>query len=101
MRLEDVTSGAQILGIARDALVTVVAVTWIGGNAVRLTYPTDADRLDDRLMYCDYERGLQDSAASPVLAVSSSYAPPSSVFDVNMLLPRYRPSLMESNSSSI
>jgi hypothetical protein len=30
MRLEDVTAGAQILGIAGDAPVTVVAVTWIG-----------------------------------------------------------------------
>jgi ATP-dependent helicase YprA (DUF1998 family) len=29
MSLEDVTAGAQILGIAGDAPVTVVAVTWI------------------------------------------------------------------------
>jgi hypothetical protein len=34
MRLEDVTAGAQILGIAGDAPVTVVAVTWIGGTAI-------------------------------------------------------------------
>ena len=42
MRLEDVTAGAQIFGVAGDAPVTVVAVTWIGGNALRLTYRTDA-----------------------------------------------------------
>jgi hypothetical protein len=41
MRLEDVTAGARILRIAGDAPVTVVAVTWIGDNALRLTGGTD------------------------------------------------------------
>ena len=59
MRLEDVTPGAQILGIAGDAPVTVVAVTWIGGNALRLTYRTDAGRLDERLLYRDHEPRLE------------------------------------------
>ena len=59
MRLEDVTAGAQILGIAGDAPVTVVAVTWIGGNALRLTYRTDAGRLDERLLYRDHEPRLE------------------------------------------
>ena len=58
MRLEDVTPGAHILGIALDAPVTVVAVTWIGGNALRLTYRTDAGRLDERLLYRDHEPRL-------------------------------------------
>jgi hypothetical protein len=47
MRLEDVTAGARILGIAGDAPVTVVAVTWIGG------------RLDERLLYRDHEPRLE------------------------------------------
>ena len=59
MRLEDVNAGAQILGIAGDAPVTVVAVTWIGGNALRLTYRTDAGRLDERLLYRDHEPRLE------------------------------------------
>src|SRR6516162_1515946 len=59
MRLEDVTAGAQVLGIAGDAPVTVVAVTWIGGNALRLTYRTDAGRLDERLLYRDHEPRLE------------------------------------------
>lgn len=42
MRLEDVTPGAQVLGVAGSAPVTVVAAAWIGGNALRLTYRTDA-----------------------------------------------------------
>ena len=58
MRLEDVTPGAHILGIAVDAPVTVVAATWIGGNALRLTYRTDAGRLDERLLYRDHEPRL-------------------------------------------
>ena len=58
MRLEDVTPGARILGIAVDAPVTVVAATWIGGNALRLTYRTDAGRLDERLLYRDHEPRL-------------------------------------------
>jgi len=58
VRLEDVTPGAHILGIAVEAPVTVVAVTWIGGNALRLTYRTDAGRLDERLLYRDHEPRL-------------------------------------------
>ena len=58
MRLEDVTPGAHILGVAVDAPVTVVAATWIGGNALRLTYRTDAGRLDERLLYRDHEPRL-------------------------------------------
>src|SRR5215469_16305626 len=59
MRLEDVTVGAQILGVAGDAPVTVVAVTWIGGNALRLTYRTDGGKLDERLLYRDHEPRLE------------------------------------------
>lgn len=59
MRLEDVTAGAQIVGITGDAPVTVVAVTWIGGNALRLTYRTEAGRLDERLLYRDHEPRLE------------------------------------------
>jgi hypothetical protein len=50
MRLEDVTPGAEIIGITGDAPVHVVAVTWIGGNALRLTYRTDTGKLDERLL---------------------------------------------------
>ena len=59
MRLEDVTPGAQITGITGDAPVTVVAATWIGGNALRLTYRTDSRKLDERLLYRDHEPRLE------------------------------------------
>ena len=58
MRLEDVTPGAQITGIAGDAPVTVVAAPWIGSNALRLTYRTENGRLDERLLYRDHEPQL-------------------------------------------
>jgi superfamily II DNA or RNA helicase len=59
MRLEDVTPGAQITGITGDAPVTVVAATWIGGNALRLTYRTQNGKLDERILYRDYEPRLE------------------------------------------
>jgi superfamily II DNA or RNA helicase len=59
MKLEDVTPGAQINGISGDAPVTVVATTWIGGNALRLTYRTVSQKLDERLLYRDHEPRLE------------------------------------------
>jgi superfamily II DNA or RNA helicase len=59
MRLEDVTPGAEITGITGDAPVQVVAVAWIGGNALRLTYRTDTGKLDERLLYRDHEPRLE------------------------------------------
>ena len=59
MKLEDVTPGAQITGITADTPVTVVATTWIGGNALRLTYRTANQKLDERLLYRDHEPRLE------------------------------------------
>jgi len=66
IRLEDVTPGARIAGVAGDGAVTVVAATWIGTNALRLTYRTDDGRLDERILYRDHE---------PRLSVSKVAAP--------------------------
>ena len=66
IRLEDVTSGALVGGIAGDGPVAVVAVRWIGSNAVQLTYRTEEGRLDERLLYRDHEPRLtlRQAAAS-------------------------------------
>jgi hypothetical protein len=48
LRLEDVTSGARIAGVAGDCPMTVVAMRWIGSNALRPTYRTDDGSLDER-----------------------------------------------------
>src|SRR5690348_9596849 len=58
VRLEDVTPGALVGGVAGDGAVTVVAVRWIGSNALQLTYRTEDGRLDERLLYRDHERRL-------------------------------------------
>ena len=58
IRLEDVTPGALLAGVTGDGAVTVVAVTWIGANALRLTYRTDDGRLDERILYRDHEPRL-------------------------------------------
>src|SRR5260370_42468214 len=57
-RLEDLVPGALVGGIASDGAVTVVAVRWIGANALQLTYRTDDGRLDERLLYRDHEPRL-------------------------------------------
>jgi len=58
VRLEDVTTGALVSGIAGDSTLMVVAVQWIGSNALRLTYRTADGRLDERLLYRDHEPRL-------------------------------------------
>jgi superfamily II DNA or RNA helicase len=58
VRLEDVTPGALVGGIAGDGVVTVVAVRWIGSNALQLTFRTGDGRLDERLLYRDHEPRL-------------------------------------------
>jgi SNF2 domain-containing protein len=58
VRLEDVTPGALVGGIAGDGAVTVVAVRWIGSNALQLTFRTGDGRLDERLLYRDHEPRL-------------------------------------------
>src|SRR6266568_1566343 len=58
VRLEDVTPGALVGGVAGDGAVTVVAVRWIGSNALQLTFRTGDGRLDERLLYRDHEPRL-------------------------------------------
>jgi superfamily II DNA or RNA helicase len=58
VRLEDITPGALVSGLLGDSGVTVVAVRWIGSNALQLTYRTEDGRLDERLLYRDHEPRL-------------------------------------------
>src|ERR1700693_5499933 len=75
MKLEDVTPGAQITGISGDAPVTVVAATWIGGNALRLTYRTASQKLDERLLYRDHEPRLELAKRSAAYDLTADAAP--------------------------
>jgi superfamily II DNA or RNA helicase len=76
IRLEDVTPGAQLAGVVGESVVTVVAVAWVGSNAIRLTYRTDDGRLDERILYRDHEHRLtlaKTSAAYEFEADASSF----------------------------
>ena len=57
-RLEDVTPGTLAGGVVGDGAVTVVAVRWIGSNALQLTFRKDDGLLDERLLYRDHEPRL-------------------------------------------
>lgn len=59
MRLEDLTVGAVVRGIAPDGDVTVVAAQWFGSDAIQLTYRTTAGHVADRLVYRYDEPSLQ------------------------------------------
>jgi len=74
VRLEDVTPGALVGGISGDGPVTVVAVRWIGSNALQLTYRTHDGRLDERLLYRDHEPGLTLAEASSAYDFSADGA---------------------------
>ena len=74
IRLEDVTPGALLRGVTGDGTVTVVAATWIGANAIRLTYRTDDGRLDERILYRDHEPRLALAKSSAAYDFQSDAA---------------------------
>jgi superfamily II DNA or RNA helicase len=62
-RLEDLTRGAQVKGIAPEGVVTVVDVQWHGSVAIELTYKDATGRLSHELLYRDREPTLEIIAA--------------------------------------
>jgi hypothetical protein len=60
VQLEDLTPGAQVTGLLGSGPqpVTVIASTWIGGNAIRLAYRTGDNKLGERILYRHDEPGL-------------------------------------------
>ena len=57
-RLEDIRKGAKVKGIAGDAPVTVVDVTWHGDSVLSVAYRTEAGALDETMLYRDDEAQL-------------------------------------------
>jgi superfamily II DNA or RNA helicase len=62
-RLEDLTVGASVRGLAADGLATVVSVAWFGTNAVEVTYKYASGRLGSQLLYRDQEPQLEIAEA--------------------------------------
>lgn len=57
-RLEDLTKGARVLGVAPSGAVTVIDATWVGSDAVALTYEDDNGNLRRDVVYRSNEPGL-------------------------------------------
>lgn len=67
-RLEDLTPGARVHGVAGPRAVTVVDVCWHGSNAVTVTYREDGGHVAQRLLYRDHEASLTVEQASRAYA---------------------------------
>ncbi len=67
-RLEELTPGARVRGVQVNEAVTVVNVSWHGGNAVTLTYPTDGGQVAQTLLYRDHESALRVEKAAKAYA---------------------------------
>jgi superfamily II DNA or RNA helicase len=67
-RLEELTPGARVRGVVVHATVTVIDVTWHGGNAVTLTYRDDAGQVAQTLLYRDSEPSLSVEPAARAYA---------------------------------
>ena len=57
-RLEDITVGANVVGIAGNAPVTVVAVKWHGTAVLTITFKDAKGQLADQLLYREDEGRL-------------------------------------------
>ncbi len=58
-RLEELTPGAAVRGIVRDATVTVVSVDWHGSDALTLVYRRPNGGVADEILYRDDEARLE------------------------------------------
>lgn len=57
-RLEEITRGTQLTGVAADGLVTVVDVVWHGADVIELTYKTSRGTAANTLLFRDAESKL-------------------------------------------
>jgi hypothetical protein len=57
-RLEDITVGANVVGIAGNVLVTVVAVKWYGNAVLEVTFKDSRGQLASQLLYREDEDRL-------------------------------------------
>ena len=57
-RLEDLTTGTRLTGLASAGVATVESVQWIGEQALKVIYRDGEGQLSDRLLYRDDEPSL-------------------------------------------
>ncbi len=58
-RLEDLTTGTRLTGLAASGSATVESVQWIGEQALKVIYRDGDGQLSDRLLYRDDEPSLE------------------------------------------
>ncbi len=57
-RLEELTKGARVRGVAPIGVVTVIDAEWIGSDAVNLTYEDDSGNVEREIVYRSKELEL-------------------------------------------
>ena len=57
-RLEELTKGARVRGVAPVGVVTVIDAEWIGSDAVNLTYEDDSGNVEREIVYRSKEAEL-------------------------------------------
>jgi SNF2 family DNA or RNA helicase len=58
-KLEELSSGASVKGIAGDAIATIVNVNWYGSNCVDVVYKTADGRVANDILYRDDEARIE------------------------------------------
>lgn len=64
LRLEDIQVGSRVDGVAGDAPVEVVAISWHGNMGLTLTYRTETGALGETMLYRPDEERLSSAGAS-------------------------------------
>ena len=57
-KLEEITVGSSVLGIAGNEPVSIVAVQWYGTNVIEITYKNSKGVPGTQLLYRDDEGGI-------------------------------------------
>ena len=57
-RLEDITVGSSVAGIAGGASVDIVAVKWHGTNAMTVTFKSANGNVDEQIIYREDEEQI-------------------------------------------
>ena len=58
-KLEDITVGGHLTGIAGNESVQVVAVQWYGANVIEITYKNEKGVPGTQLLYREDEESIQ------------------------------------------
>ena len=81
-KLEEITVGTRVRGLAGDNPVTVVAVNWHGGSSISVAFKTEQGALDESMVFRSEEDGLTiegakewgfDADADDLKLVSEAY----------------------------